>query len=136
MRVCPSRGKRPEGRRDGRDAQFAKHYEDAEDEIASLGQGFVDMFDLDGKLLGHVAIHGRLNAPWGITRAPTTGFGKFSGDVLVGNFGDGRIMAFKAFSDCSFGVSGFPHMSNRPCFLDEGPLRPEEPCGAHSFPPR
>ncbi len=108
---------------------FAKQDEDAEDEIAGLGQGFVDMFDLDGNLLGHVAIHGRLNAPWGITRAPSTGFGKFSGDVLVGNFGDGRILAFKAFSDCSFGVSGFPHMSNRPCFLDEGPLR-----GADGFP--
>jgi uncharacterized protein (TIGR03118 family) len=28
--------------------------------------------------------------------APATGFGQFSGDLLVGNFGDGSINAFKA----------------------------------------
>jgi len=34
-----------------------------------------------------------LNSPWGVALAPA-GFGAFSGDVLIGNFGDGRIGAF------------------------------------------
>ena len=39
------------------------------------------------------ATHGVLNSPWGITIAPAN-FGQFSGDLLIGNFGDGRIHAF------------------------------------------
>jgi uncharacterized protein (TIGR03118 family) len=39
-----------------------------------------------------VTTHGWLNAPWGLTIAPA-GFGQFAGDLLVGNFGDGRIHA-------------------------------------------
>ena len=37
---------------------------------------------------------GQLNAPWGLVRAPAVGFGRFSGALLVGNFGDGRINAY------------------------------------------
>ena len=37
---------------------------------------------------------GGLNAPWGIAWAPATGFGRASGELLVGNFGDGHINAF------------------------------------------
>ena len=102
---------------------FAKQDANAEDEVAGIGRGFVDMFDLDGNLVGHVAIHGRLNAPWGIAMAPSTGFGPFSGDLLVGNFGDGHIFAFQPFGNCGLGVNDIPSTSNRPCFLDEGPLR-------------
>ena len=35
-----------------------------------------------------------MNSPWGIALAPSD-FGRFSGDLLIGNFGDGRINAFK-----------------------------------------
>ena len=45
-------------------------------------------------LLGRVATRGLLNAPWGLAIAPA-GFGRFAGDLLVGNFGDGRINAFE-----------------------------------------
>jgi uncharacterized protein (TIGR03118 family) len=31
----------------------------------------------------------------GLAMAPTTGFGRYAGDLLVGNFGDGRINAFR-----------------------------------------
>jgi uncharacterized protein (TIGR03118 family) len=56
--------------------------------------GYVDEFDLDGHLLARVARMGPLNAPWGVALAPRD-FGRYSGDLLVGNFGDGRINAFR-----------------------------------------
>lgn len=56
--------------------------------------GYVDEYDLNGKLLDHVAARGVLNAPWGLALAPKA-FGRYGGDLLVGNFGDGRINAFR-----------------------------------------
>ncbi len=66
----------------------AKH-----DDVAGEGHGFVNAFDTDGHLLRRVASRGRLNSPWGLALAPAD-FGAFSGDLLVGNFGDGHINAF------------------------------------------
>jgi len=59
------------------------------------GLGVVDAFDPSGTLLARLASGGQLNAPWGVARAPAKGFGRFSGDLLVGNHGDGRITAFE-----------------------------------------
>lgn len=59
------------------------------------GLGFVDEVTLSGKLVRRVASHGVLNAPWGMAIAPTS-FGAFSNALLVGNFGDGRISAFRS----------------------------------------
>lgn len=67
---------------------------DATDELHGQGLGFVDAYDLAGNLLARVAQHGQLNAPWGLAWAPEN-FGRFSGDLLVGNFGDGQINAFE-----------------------------------------
>ncbi len=72
---------------------YAKQGADAVDEIAGEGLGFVSAFGTDGTFLGRVASRDELNAPWGLAWAPA-GFGKFSGDLLVGNFGDGRIHAY------------------------------------------
>jgi uncharacterized protein (TIGR03118 family) len=72
---------------------YAKQDADAEDEVAGQGRGFVDAYDLAGNLIGRVEEHGQLNAPWGLALAPP-GFGRFEGDLLVGNFGDGRINAY------------------------------------------
>jgi uncharacterized protein (TIGR03118 family) len=66
----------------------AKH-----DDVAGPGQGFVDVFDTDGHLLRRFASRGSLNSPWGITRA-SFAFGRLSGRILIGNFGNGRINAF------------------------------------------
>jgi len=60
--------------------------------------GYVDEFDLNGKLVQRVAALGPLNAPWGVALAPA-GFGRYGGDLLVGNFGDGRINAFRHSGD-------------------------------------
>jgi uncharacterized protein (TIGR03118 family) len=73
---------------------YAKQDADREDDVDGRGLGFVDAFDRNGKLLARVARRGQLNAPWGIARAPGN-FGRFSGDVLVGNFGDGKINAYR-----------------------------------------
>ena len=83
---------------------YALQDADAEDELSGAGRGFVDMFSTDGTLLGRVASHGALNAPWGLAWAPTD-FGRFSGDLLVGNFGDGRIHAF-AWNGSAFSHDG------------------------------
>jgi uncharacterized protein (TIGR03118 family) len=56
--------------------------------------GYVDEFDRHGHLVARVARKGVLNAPWGIALAPPS-FGRFGSDLLVGNFGDGRINAFQ-----------------------------------------
>jgi uncharacterized protein (TIGR03118 family) len=56
--------------------------------------GYVDEFDRDGRLVARVARKGPLNAPWGVVLAPRS-FGRFGGDLLVGNFGDGRVNAFR-----------------------------------------
>jgi uncharacterized protein (TIGR03118 family) len=71
---------------------FAKQNGDDEADGAHLG--YVDAFKTDGTLVARVASRGGLNAPWGLAWAPE-GFGRFSGDLLVGNFGDGRIHAYK-----------------------------------------
>jgi uncharacterized protein (TIGR03118 family) len=73
---------------------FAKQDADAEDEVAGQGLGFVDVFDTAGNMVARVAQHGRLDAPWGLALAPA-GFGRFGGDLLVGNFGNGRINAYE-----------------------------------------
>jgi uncharacterized protein (TIGR03118 family) len=73
---------------------YALQDADKEDEIPGAGKGYVDAFDLTGHLLGHVGSAGVLNAPWGIAQA-TPNFGAFAGDLLIGNFGDGTINAFK-----------------------------------------
>jgi uncharacterized protein (TIGR03118 family) len=72
---------------------YAKQDAEAEDEVAGPGLGFVSMFDADGHFLRRVASHGRLNAPWGLALAPA-GFGHAGGNLLVGNFGDGKINAY------------------------------------------
>lgn len=66
----------------------AKH-----DDVAGPGNGFVDVYDTSGHLLTRLIAHGDLNSPWGLVIAPA-GFGAFSGDLLVGNFGDGAIHAY------------------------------------------
>ena len=54
--------------------------------------GYVDEFDLDGRLVAHVG-HSGLDEPWGVALAPR-GFGRFGGDLLVANFGTGAINAY------------------------------------------
>ena len=72
---------------------YAKQDADAEDDVAGPGNGVVDIYTFDGTLKRRVASGGVLNSPWGIAKAPQ-GFGNAGGDLLIGNFGNGRINAF------------------------------------------
>jgi uncharacterized protein (TIGR03118 family) len=96
---------------------YAKQDADAEDEIAGGGQGFVSMFGTDGSFEGRVFSRGMLNAPWGLAWAPA-GFGKFSGDLLVGNFGNGRINAFAPTSSGWVAVGPVKGTDHRPIAID------------------
>ena len=72
---------------------FALQDEDKEDDVAGAGHGFLDVFDLNGNKLKRLVSRGELNSPWGLALAPAN-FGRFSGNLLVGNFGNGHINAF------------------------------------------
>jgi uncharacterized protein (TIGR03118 family) len=54
---------------------------------AGPGFGYVDVFNSAGKLLQRLEHGSWLNAPWGVTLAPLD-FGRFSHDLLVGQFGN------------------------------------------------
>jgi len=69
---------------------YAKQNAEKHDDVAGPANGFVDIFDTNGNLIRRLVTRGRLNSPWGLAFAPAD-FGQFSNDLLVGNFGDGRI---------------------------------------------
>jgi uncharacterized protein (TIGR03118 family) len=66
---------------------------------ADPGDGAVDVYNADGRLQQRlIRPHDtNLNQPWAIAMAPQN-FGRFSNDLLVGNFGDGHINAFNPHS--------------------------------------
>jgi len=88
------------------------------DDVAGPGNGFVDIFGMDGSFKARFASRGWLNSPWGITAAGSTfldadDMGDDHGDnhgsnsgkgnnnskdvdsvILIGNFGDGRINVY------------------------------------------
>jgi len=72
---------------------YALQNAERHDDVAGVGHGFVNAFTTQGQLLRRVASQARLNSPWGLAVAPSN-FGAFSGNLLVGNFGDGHINAF------------------------------------------
>src|SRR5262249_3618779 len=85
---------------------YAEQDGERHDEVARQGCGFVDAYAPSGALLGRIAQHGQLNAPWGIAKAPASGFGAFSGDLLIGNFGDGEISAYEPQLDGTWELLG------------------------------
>lgn len=80
---------------------YARQDADAHDDLAGQGRGFVDVYDLSGNLLGGIDGHGQLNSPWGLALGSAS-FGTYAGDLLVGNFGDGHINAYREVSPNTF----------------------------------
>jgi uncharacterized protein (TIGR03118 family) len=72
---------------------YAKQDAARHDDVAGVGNGFVDVYDTSGHLLRRLISRGDLNSPWGLVLAPAS-FAAFAGDLLVGNFGDGAIHAY------------------------------------------
>ncbi len=76
-------------------------------EVRGAGLGVVNAFDLNGTFLARIASPGGvLNAPWGTAPAHAN-FGLYAGDLLIGNFGGGRINAFHENADGTWTNSGF-----------------------------
>jgi uncharacterized protein (TIGR03118 family) len=90
---------------------YAKQQAGSDDEAHGQGLGIVDEYDLLGHLRARVAQFGTLNAPWGLAWAPAN-FGRFSGDLLVGNFGDGHVTAYKQLFGRFFVPAGQLRMAN------------------------
>jgi uncharacterized protein (TIGR03118 family) len=97
---------------------YAKQDADRKDEVAGPGLGLVDVYDSAGNFLRRVATGGALNAPWGLALAPA-GFGEFGGNLLVGNFGDGRINAYRVTTQGPYLAHGMLRgVDGRPIAID------------------
>jgi uncharacterized protein (TIGR03118 family) len=84
---------------------YALQDADAEDDVAGRGNGFIDVFETNGHFVQRLVSNGALNSPWGMVMAPTS-FGDFANDLLVGNFGDGRIHAYDPTTGVQLGTLG------------------------------
>jgi uncharacterized protein (TIGR03118 family) len=93
---------------------YAKQNAVKHDDVAGRGNGFVDVFDTDGHLLRRFASRGTLNSPWGVARA-SFAFGRFSGKILVADFGDGKINVFE--SDGTF-IGHLNDTNGKPISID------------------
>ncbi len=76
--------------------------------MATLGQGYVDVFDTSGNFIGRVISDSMLAAPWGIALAPAD-WGPFSNDLLVANFSyiNSEINAFNPTTGAFIGSIPF-----------------------------
>ena len=81
---------------------YAEQDADKHDDVPGPGHGFVSVFDTDGNFIQRLITHRPLNSPWGLALAPAS-FGKLSGSLLVGNFGNGRINGFDINTGASHG---------------------------------
>lgn len=72
---------------------YAKQDPNKQDDVAAAGAGRIDEFDLKGNLIRVIADGGLLDAPYGIALAPANFCSSTANKLLVGNFGDGTIVA-------------------------------------------
>ena len=93
---------------------YAKQDDVAHDDVAGPGNGFVDEFNTNGQLIQRFDHGAFLNSPWGLAIAPST-WGRLAGDVLVGQFGSGRIDIFNSHGDFRGFLKGADH---KPLVID------------------
>jgi uncharacterized protein (TIGR03118 family) len=94
---------------------FAKQDATLHDDVAGQGHGFVDVFTNDGAFVKRLVTRGQLSSPWGLALAPN-GFGKFGGDLIVGNFGDGNINVYNPNNGARVGE--LRQQNGRPIVID------------------
>lgn len=73
---------------------YAKQDANKEDDVKGAGNGYVSLFDDEGRFVQRLISRGALNSPWGLAMAPDK-LGRLSNRLLVGNFGDGTIHAYE-----------------------------------------
>jgi uncharacterized protein (TIGR03118 family) len=113
---------------------YALHEEGSQFETDGPGLGFVDIYSSSGRLLQRLEHGDWLNAPWGVALAPLD-FGRFSHDLLIGQFaggGDTQSSGFIAAYDMTTGkfdgllqdASGKPLAINGVWALSPGNVSP------------
>jgi uncharacterized protein (TIGR03118 family) len=113
---------------------YALHEGGARFETDGPGLGFVDIYSSTGLLLRRLEHGDWLNAPWGVALAPLD-FGRFSHDLLIGQFaggGDTQSSGFIAAYDLATGkfdgllqdASGKPLAINGVWALSSGNVSP------------
>jgi uncharacterized protein (TIGR03118 family) len=113
---------------------YALHEEGSPFETDGPGLGFVDIYSTSGRLLQRLEHGDWLNAPWGVALAPLD-FGRFSHDLLIGQFaggGDTQSSGFIAAYDLATGkfdglledASGKPLAINGVWALSPGNVSP------------
>jgi uncharacterized protein (TIGR03118 family) len=94
---------------------YAKQNAQKHDDVAGNGNGFIDVFETNGKFDQRLVTGGALNSPWGMVLA-TPSFGDFSNDLIVGNFGNGWIHAYNPTTGALVGtLAAAPH---KPVIID------------------
>ena len=73
---------------------------DAHEDVPGVGNGFVNIFNLNGQFVKRLVSNGQLNSPWGLEIV--------NGALWVGNFGDGQI---NVYTPNSGSFLGNPHNS-------------------------
>ena len=81
---------------------FAQQDATLHDDVSGPGHGFVDVFTNTGAFVRRLVTRGALNSPWGMALAPRS-FGRFGGDLLVGNFGNGLINVYNPANGAPLG---------------------------------
>jgi len=71
---------------------YAKQDEDAEDDVAGPGFGYVSIFNFDGTFVDRFVSQGHLNAPWAMLHGSK--HWDLEDTILIGNFGDGVINVY------------------------------------------
>jgi len=79
--------------------------------------GYVDEFAPDGRLVARVGAMKELQEPWGLALAPRS-FPRFGGDLLVANFGDGHVLAYRKSSSGWRFAGALPDRSGRPLVVN------------------
>lgn len=82
---------------------YAMQKPDQHDDMAGAGNGFVNVFDTSGNFVRRLISQGELNSPWGLT-LHSGGFGRFNGELFVGNFGDGMINVYDPMNGTFLGT--------------------------------
>jgi uncharacterized protein (TIGR03118 family) len=82
---------------------YAKQSIDDQNDVKGLGNGYIDIYDLNGSFVQRLVSRGQLNSPWGLALTPSD-YGSLSDTLLVGNFGDGHINAYNVSTGAYVGT--------------------------------